>query len=221
MLSEYRTGPGSSSPGAVNPARQDRTLASVSQDAHARMHEANYLGTLFTFGVTQTALAAANATVTGVTSSAQPIVGLWNPSTSLVNLVLWKISAVTSLTANTAVAPGGFVYLVSTGQSAITAGSNPFSCKTLAQSGSAAKAFSMGTALTGLSGSLVVMRGSAIAAMNAAGPATAIHQPIAPTEELFDGSIFVPPGGVFVMMNTLSTTTNSLTPAITWEEVAI
>lgn len=219
MLSEVRTGPLVTGDGAVNPARSDRQGALVSQDAHSRMHEANRLGTLFTFGLTQTALAAANATVTGVTSSAQPIVGLWNPSTSLVNLVLWKISAVSSLVANTAVAPGGYVYVVSTGQSAISTGSTPFSCKTLAQSGSSAKAFAMSTALTGMSGSLVTMRGSVIAALNAAGPATAIHQPIVPTDELFDGSIIVPPGGVFAMMNTLSTTTVSLTTSITWEEV--
>lgn len=221
MLSEIRTGPVVTVPGSVNPARGDRTNAGIVQDAHARMHEANYLGTLFTYGVTATALAAGNATVTAVTSAALPIIGLWNPATSLVNLVVWKITAAVTVIGGTAVAPGGYVYLVSTGQSAISTGSTPFSCKTLAQAGSSAKAFAMSTALTGLSGSLVVMRGSAISTLNAAGPATAIHQPIAPTEELFDGSIIVPPGGVFVMMNTLSSITVSLTPSITWEEVAI
>lgn len=218
-LSLQRVGPTYGGSGTAAPFRADTTGAQCVVDTHLRLLEANLRGTLFTFGATDTALAAANAVATGVTSTAQPILGLWNPLTSLVNLVVYKAHVVSSTIANTAVSPGGFVWLVSTGQSAISTGSNPFNCKTLAQSGSSAKAFALATALTGLSGSLVSMRGAAIACINAAGPATAIHQPIVPVEEIMDGCLIVPPGGVLALMNKTSTTTVSVNVGITWEEV--
>lgn len=218
-LSLQRVGPTFGGQGTASPFRADTTGAQCVTDAHLRLLEANMRGNLYTFGLTDTALVAANAVATGVTSTAQPIVGLWNPPTSLVNLVLYKVHAFSSTIAGTAVSPAGFVWLVSTGQSAITAGSTPFNCKTLAQSGSFAKAFALSTALTGLSGSLVSMRGCPIASINAAGPATAITQPIAPIEEILDGCIIVPPGGVLALMNKTSTTTVSLNVGITWEEV--
>lgn len=220
MLSEIRTGPIITSDGAVNPWRNDRQGAGVVTDAHLRLHEANFRGTLYTFGATDTALAAANAIATGVTSSAQPVIGLWNPLTSGVNLVVYKAMINTTTVANTAVSPAGFMWLVSTGQAAITTGSTPFNCKSLMQAGSSAKAFACSTALTGLSGSLVSMRGAAITSQNAAGPGTAIHQAYPCIEEMVDGSLIVPPGGVLCIMNKTSTVTVSVNTSITWEEVA-
>lgn len=222
MLAEVRTGLVVSSDAAVNPARADKTGALIAQDAHARFHEACYRGGIFTFGISNTALAAANAVATGVTSSAQPVVGLWNPATSLVNLVILKAIVVTTSIANSAVAPGGFMWMASTGQSAISTGSNPFNCKTLAQSGSSAKAFALATALTGLSGSLSAIRPSSIGTVNAAGQATAIPDGISGLcEEILDGMFIVPPGGVLALMNQLSTTTVSVNAGIVWEEVPV
>lgn len=221
MLSEIRTGPVISADAGINPARADKQGALVIQNLHSRLHEANYRGSLFTFGVTNTALVNANAVATGVTATAQPVLGLWNPATSLVNLVVHKAHIITSTVANTAVSPGGFVWLVASGQSAISTGSNPFNCKTLLQAGSSAKVFSCGTALTGLSGSLATVRGATIATINAAGPATAIHQSIPNMEELVDGAWIVPPGGVLAIMNQAATTTVSVNTGILWEEVPV
>lgn len=222
MINEIKTGPQVVREGSTVTARGGNSAEAIVQDAHARYHEPNYRGGIFTFGITNTALATANAIATGVTSTAQPVIGLWNPSTSLVNLVVIKAIAVTTSVANTAVAPGGFMWMVSTGQSAITTGSTPFSCKTLAQSGSSAKAFAMSTALTGLSGSLVACRPSSIGSINAAGQATAIPDGVSGgCEELLDGMFIVPPGGVLALMNQLSTTTVSVNAGIIWEEILI
>ncbi len=215
-------GPSISADGGKPLQRADKTGATVSQDAHLRLHEANYRGTVFCFGLTSTALAAANAIATGLTSTAQPVIGLWNPLTSQVNLVVYKANIGITVLANTAVNPGGFMWLVSTGQSAISSGSTPFNCKTLAQAGSSAKAFAMSTALTGLSGSLTAMRAASIGTFNAVGPGTAAPQPIGgQLEEIVDGALIVPPGGVLAIMNQLSTTTVSCNVGITWEEVGI
>lgn len=221
MLSELRVGPVVSVDGTINPGRAGRAGEFVVQDLHARLYEAAFRSALFCYGLSSTALVAANAVATGVTSSAQPIIGLWNPVTSPVNLVVQKVIALCTVVANTAVAPGGLVYLVSTNQSAISSGSNPFNLKTLAQSGSYAKAFAFSTALTGLSGSLVVMRAANIGAINAAGPGTAITQPVGSSEELIDGGIIIPPGGVLALMNQIATTTVSYNSGIVWEEVPI
>ena len=221
MINELRTGPTTSSDGSILTARSDKQGAGVVTDAHLRMHEANYRGTLFQFGISSTALVAANAVATGVTATAQPIIGVWNPATSGVNLVIMKAIVSTTVVANTAVAPGGFVWLSNINQASVTTGSVPFNCKTLAQTGSNAKAFACSTALTGLSGSLSTMRACGLSSINAAGPATAIHQPCPSIEELVDGSLIVPPGGVLAIMNQVSTTTISVNSGIVWEEVAI
>lgn len=221
MLNETRIGPVFGADGNTTTARAGRASETIVQDLHSRLFESNFRENLFCFGISTTALAAANAIATGVTATAQPVIGVWNPVTSGKNLFIQKTVLTCTAIANTAVSPAGFMYLVSTNQSSITTGSNPFSCKTLAQTGSVAKAFAMATALTGLSGSLVVMRPVAIGTINAAGPSTAITQPIGSNEELVDGGIIVPPGGVLAVMCAAATTTVSYNTGMVWEEFPI
>lgn len=221
MLSELEVGPKIKTDGTTTVGRAGKQGEIIAQDAHPRLYEATLRDMMFCFGISNTALAAANAIATGVTATAQPVIGVWNPPTSGKNLVIQKVILTNTTIANTAVSPAGFMYLVSTNQGAITTGSNPFNCRTLAQTGSVAKAFAMATALTGLSGSLVVMRPVSIGTINAAGPATAITQPIGSNEELVDGGIIVPPGGVLAVMNQVSTTTVSYNSGLVWEEVPI
>jgi hypothetical protein len=219
MLAEIRTGPVVTGDGSINPARNDRQGGLVIANGHALMHEANFRGTLFTYGLKNTALVTANATATGVTATAQPVIGIWNPPTSGINAVIYKVMINHTTVANSAVACNGFEWLVSTNQGAITTGSTPFNCKSLAQAGSSVKAFSVSTALTGLSGSLVSMRGVAVSTTNAAGASTAVTLTVSPIEEYLDGSLICPPGGVLVVMNTTSTTSISVNTSIVWEEV--
>jgi hypothetical protein len=49
---------------------------------------------------------------------------------------------------------------------------------------------------------------------------TALLPSYAGTEN-FDGSIFVPPGGVLALLNTVSSTVFSVAGRLTWEEVPV
>lgn len=221
MLLQTQVGPQIVSDGATPNMRAGKTGEAVVQELHGRFYEQNYRGNLYSFGLSNTALVSANAIATGVTSSAQPVIGLYNPATSQVNLVILQASIVTTTVANTAVAPGGFMWVGSAGNTGVSTGSTPVNMKTLVASGSSGKAFAVSTPLTGLTNSLATLRASGIASINAAGPSTAISQALSNTVENVDGAIIVPPGGVVALMNQLSTTTINVSVSIVWEEVAI
>lgn len=221
MLLQGQTGPQIVSDGSLPNIRLGKAGEQISQDLHGRFYEQNVRGNMYSFGLSNTALVAANAIATGLTSSAQPVIGLYNPSTSLVNLVVLQASIVTTTVANTAVSPGGFMWVYSAGNPGVSTGSTPINSKTLTASGSSGKAFAVSTALTGLTNNLAVFRASGIATINAAGPGTAIHQPLSNTVENIDGSIIIPPGGVIALMNQVSTTTVSVSVGIVWEEVLL
>lgn len=221
MLLQGQTGPQVLQDGTLPNVRLGKTGEQVTQDLHGRFYEQNYRGNMYTFGLSNTALVSANAIATGLTSTAQPVIGLYNPSTSLVNLVVLQASIVTTTIANTAVAPGGFMWVYSAGNPGISTGSTPINCKTLVAAGSSAKAFAISTPLTGLTNSLAVFKATGIGTLNAAGPSTAISQSQNQTVENVDGCIIVPPGGFIGIMNQLSTTTLNCSVGIMWEEVLI
>lgn len=207
--------------GTSSPFTAGFTGAQRVTDAHGRFMDATLAGRVFTFGISSTALASQNAIATGVAASSQPVIGLYNPPASNVNLVVLKAYVFQTVIANTAVAPGGFMWMYSAGNLAVSTGSTPISLKTLAAAGSAAKAFACSTALTGLTNSLAVLRPFSIAPINAAGAATAVTLVQGGGEDIVDGSIVVPPGGVIAVMNALSTTTVSVNSGIIWEELQI
>lgn len=221
MLLNGQVGPTVNADGSNPALRQSKTGEQLVGDVHARFYEQCYRGNIYTGGISSTALVSANAIATGLTATAQPIIGLYNPSTSTVNLVILKATVVMSVVANSAVAPGGFAWVYSIGNTAVSTGSTPINTKALSASGSSAKFFAMSTALAGLTNNLAFLKESDIAPINAAGPATAIHQAQGVTCEQVDGAIIVPPGGVVGIMNQLSTTTVSLAVGIVWEEVAV
>lgn len=221
MLLQGQTGPQVVSDGSLPSLRLGKSGEMIAQELHGRFYEQNYRGNMYSFGLSNTTLVAANAIATGLSSTAQPIIGIYNPSTSLYNLVVLQASIVTTTVANTAVAPGGFMWVYSAGNPGISTGSTPINSKTLVASGSAAKAFAVSTALTGLTNNLAVFRASGIASINAAGPATAISQAVSNTVENVDGSIIVPPGGFIGLMNQVATTTISVSCGIVWEEVLV
>ena len=93
--------------------------------------------------------------------------------------------------------------------------------KTLANAGSQAKGYNITTALTGLTNNLTVISGSAFGTLVTAQGATATPILSGDAVEEFDGSLIIPPGGVLALLNTISTTTVSVTSVLIWEEVPV
>lgn len=218
MLSEGKVGIRVLNDGAQAEMRLDKTAAQVTTNAHGQYCEAAMQGKLFSVGMGQTALSANTITLTATTT---PIVGVWNPLNSDVNLVLLKAKLQIAVAGNSAVAPGAFVWAVSTNNGAISTGLNPLNRKTLQQTGSRAKGYNISTALTGLTTNLVIQHAAAFGTMVAAQGATASPIISGDAVEEFDGSIIIPPGGVLALLNTISTTTVSVASMLLWEEIPL
>lgn len=215
-----QVGPQVLADGVSAPARQGKTGDLIVQELHGRFYENVYRGNVYSIGSGVTALSANTISLSNTTT---PIVGVWNPATSGVNLVVLQIGIqVYANTLTTPVGPGALVLAASVGNTAVTTGSAPFNRKTLASTGSQAKGFPGGVALTGLTNNLVVFDGLELPTQ---GPVTystttAMQLGGAGVANL-DGSLFVPPGGVLALLNTTSTTTMSAVSRMLWEEVPV
>lgn len=186
-----------------------------------RFYQQCYRNNLYSIGSSTTALSANTITLTATTT---PIVGVWNPSTSSVNLVILQAMLQCSVQAASSTAQGSWVWASSTGNSAISTGSAPFNRKTLASSGSSAKGFPGGVALTGLTNNIVIFEGADFGvglAITTASVAATTAVPVAVGVQNFDGSLIVPPGGVLALLNTVSTANLSVASRLMWLEVAI
>lgn len=212
--------------GANAAFRQGRTAEQIVSELHGRFYEQNFRGRLFSAGMTMTSISNATFTVGGIGVTTTPVMGLWNPSTSPVNLVLLQATLNVSQTALQATGPGGFVWAMSIGNTALTLGAAPLNRKTLARSGSFAKDLS-GVALTGITNAIAVQFGSALGGGSAIGAAFLATQAGAQTVqapanvENFDGSLIVPPGGVVALLTTLTAVGHSAAPGLLYEEVAV
>lgn len=224
MFLQGTTGPSVNNSGSNPTVRQGNTGEVNTADAHGRFYEPCIRGGLFSIGCQLTALSAATILLT---ASAQPIVGIWNPSGSGVNLVPLQAMLIDEINAVTSVALGAFVWAASIGNNAaLSAGLAPFNRKTLQSLGSAGKAFSLSTAslLTGLTNNVVVF--DAAEFNTASGLLTTTVAAATPTPSVsgvqnFDGSLIVPPGGVLALLNTVSSVTHSVAARLMWEEVAL
>lgn len=203
--------------------RLGRSGEAVVTELHGRFYEQVFRGNVFSIGCQLTALSAATILLT---ASGQPIVGVWNPSTSPVNLSILQAMLVDEINNVTSVALGAFVWASSLNNSALTAGLSPFNRKTLASTGSQAKAFALSTAslLTGLTNNLTVFEPAEF--NTASGLLTTTVAAATPTPSVsgvqnFDGSLIVPPGGVLGLFNTISVTTHSVAARLMWEEIPI
>lgn len=223
MLFQGQTGPTTNSDGTYPNLRLGKLGDGIVSELHGRFYEQVYRGNTYcAVGSSNAALVAANAIATGLTATAQPIIGVWNPSTSLVNLVILQATVTITTVANTAVSNGGFMWVYSIGNTAVSTGSAPVNCKTFATpGGSSSKTFSVSTALTGLTNNLTALRASAITSINAAGAATAVSLMQGVSVENVDGGFIVPPGGVLGIMGQVSTTTLSVSTGLLWEEVPV
>ncbi len=221
MLAEGKVGLSaiqSAAPNTQAPLRQGQLLDLIVSELHGKYYESNYRNNVYSVGMTQTALAATTITLTATTT---PIIGVWNPVTSPVNLVPLKAKCLITAAGANAVAPGAFVWATSIGNGAITTGLTPLSRKTLANAGSYAKGFNISTALTGLTNNLVIQAAAAFGTLIAAQGATASPIISGDGVEEFDGGIISPPGGVLALLNVTSTTTVSVASMLLWEEVPI
>lgn len=187
---------------------------------HGWGYEQTYRGNVFSIGSGPTALSANTITLTATTT---PIVGVWNPPGSGVNLVLWQIGlSAYANTLTTPVGPGAFVLASSVGNLAVSTGSAPLNRKTLALSGSQAKGFPGGVALTGLTNNLVVSDGLEIPTPGPVTFSTTTAVVLGGAGIVnFNGGLIVPPGGVMAVLNTTSTTTFSIVSRMSWEEVPV
>lgn len=195
----------------------------IASELHGRFYEANYRYGLFSGFVDTVALSANTITLV---ATATPIIGVWNPATSTVNLEILQISVqaiVNTLTAP--VEPGMFRLAASAGNGAITTGNAPINRRTLAASGSQAKFFTPSVALTGLTNNLVVISAGEFQSGTGQTHGTVGNTaPFAPSvggTMNVDGSLIVPPGAVLALLNTTSTTTYSVAASILWNEVPV
>lgn len=221
MIIEGKVGVQQLGDGAENEIRIGRQGDALVSQLHGRFYEQALRGNLFSAGSGLTALSANTVTLTATTT---PIVGVYNPLTSKVNLVMLQAGLAVIANSNAATAPGAFVWAAMTNQAAISTGAAPFNRGTLGRTGSAALAFNGGVALTGLANNLVVIEGADFPGMHtiaySAVAATAFYNGVQAVQH-FDGSLIVPPGGVLALLNTVSTTTFSVWSRLLWEEVPI
>lgn len=229
MLSQTVVGPSVGSDGNFASLRGGRQGDAIVSELHGRFYEQNFRANLFSIGCQPATTApptALSAATILLTASAQPIVGVWNPLSSTVNVVVLQAMLVDVINNVTSVAPGSFVWAASTGNTSLTAGLAPFNRKTLTNNGSQVKGFSLSTAslLTGLTNNLVIFDAAEFNV--ASGLLTTTVAASTPTPsvsgvENFDGHIIIPPGGVLALLNTVSSTTHSVTARLLWEEVSL
>ena len=220
MINQVTPGLQANQDGVLNTARAGRTGEQLVSELQGRFYENAYRNFLFSIGGAQAALSANTITLVAATT---PIVGVWNPSTSPVNLVILQASCSIVGTSTTTVGQGALVWASSLGNVAISTGSVPFSRKTMSTAGSQAKGFALAntTALTGLTNNLVVFENADFGGVGFTVTSnTAIAGGMAGVEN-FDGSLIVPPGGVLALLNTTSTTTVSASARLLWAELPL
>lgn len=226
MLFQTQTGPQTAQDGSIPAVRSGKLGDVIVSELHGRFYEQTYRGNVYSAGANVTALSA-NTITTANTATGTPIVGVWNPLSSTANLVILQIGIWGTLnTWTTPTAPGLFLIATSTGNGAITTGAAPFNRRTLTTTGSQAKAFNGGVALTGLTTNLTVLEGLDIPSMQGTGAMGTITAPTTMVPAFggvqnFDGHLIVPPGGVLSVMNQNSTTTTSVATRLVWEEVPL
>lgn len=201
--------------------RQGKQGEIMASYLHGRFYEQCYRGALFSAGSSTTAL---SANTISLTSTTTPIVAVWNPPTSGMNLVILQAGLQISVKTASTTAPGSIVWAASVGNLSISTGGNPFNRKNLAFSGTVTRAFNGGVALTGLTNNLVIFEGADMVgglALTTALVAATTEIPAYVSVQNFDGSLIVPPGGVLALLNTVSTATISVASRLLWEEVPV
>lgn len=202
----------------TQPVRQGKAGDIIVSELHGRFYEQTYRG--YVYGNGPTTLTALSANTITLTATTTPILGVWNPLVSSVNLVILQATIAAGINNAASTGGGAFVWATSTGNAALTLGTAPFNHKTLTSAGSQAKGLAF-IALTGLTNNLVVQEAADFPTptiITTAAVSTAIQTPTVAYTQNIDGSIIVPPGAVLALLNVTSTTTISVTGRLLWEE---
>jgi hypothetical protein len=220
-----RVGPDTLADGAEAKMRQGKSAEQIVQELHGRWYESNYRGAVFSGGMGFTSISNATYTVGTLGATATPVVGVWNPASSAVNLVILYATLGVGVTALQATGAGPFVWCVSTGNGVISTGAQPLNRKTLALAGSAARDMT-NVALTGLTNNLVqrfassLGGGSNVQAAFLQTQAGAVTPQVSSVEYI-EGSIIVPPGGVLALLAAATGVAHSASSGLVWEEVPV
>jgi len=206
-------------PGTTPNLRLGQMADQVVSQLQGRFYENAYRGNLYSGAMIAPTVLSAN-TITLVAATT-PLIGLWNPLTSPVNLVVLQASLQITSAPNSAGITGAFVWAYSGGNGAISTGLVPWNRKNIAQAGSYAKYLTIAQPLTGLTNNVVIFDLADFGPLAAPQPATAVAYAPAPQVQNFDGSLIVPPGGVLVLLNTTSNTTVIVATRILWTEVPL
>ena len=204
--------------------RQGRTAELIASQLHGRYYEQNFRGAVFSGGMNLTSISNVIWS-TQLDATAKPIVGVWNPSTSPVHLVILQAFLGVTITAATSVGGAPYVWATSTANAGLTLGSTPLNRKSLVATGSFAKDMS-GIALTGLTNVPVVRNVSALGSGSAGNysqvdTAVGFSPSFVPSFENIDGAWIVPPGGLLALFATTTPVAHSAASGIVWEEVVI
>jgi hypothetical protein len=211
--------------GAVGKMRLGKSAEQIVQSLHGRFYEANYRGDVFSGGMGLTSIANVTYTAGTLGATCTPVLGVWNPAASDVNLVVVQAILNVTMTALQATGPGGFVWASSPNNGALTLGAQPLNRKTLQQAGSAARDMT-NVALTGLTNNLVVrgaaaLGGGSALALAFLATAVAMQTPQVPYVEQLDGAIIVAPGTVLALLATTTPVAHSASSMLVWEEVPV
>lgn len=218
-------GPDILADGSPATLRLGKSAEAIVQELHGRFYEQNYRAALYAGGMTLTAINNATFTTATLGATVTPIIGVWNPSASQVNLVILQAFLGVTMTALQATGGGPFVWAASVGNTAISTGNQPRNLKTLLQAGSSARDLT-NVAPTGLTNNLTVIGASALGGGSAEGAAflataAGMQTQYVPTVEQIDGAIIVPPGGVLALLATTTPVAHSAASRLVWEEVAL
>jgi hypothetical protein len=219
------------------PLRQGKLGDVIVSELHGRFYEQAYRGNIYSGGMQLTsisnatfALATATSQTLATAATATPILGIYNPLASKVNAVVAQAIVSAINTALQTTGPGSLVWLVWTGQNAITTGATPWSRNTLQQAGSQVKNLA-GVALTGLSTVQPATTSVFATSSLSSGPMSNVSTlqtaaGLMPTQatgnvENFDGSVVIPPGGVFALFASGTAVAVSAATSMMWEEVSV
>ena len=203
--------------------RLDYSSALATVDAHSRFQESCLSGNLYSGGMTLTSIANATFTTGTTGSTATPIAGVWNPSTSGKNLVILQVKLQVINTQLQVTGCGSYQYMFSVLNTAISTGNAPLNRLTLKPTGSIAKDMS-GVALTGLTTTLTVgevagVTGGPMSNLSTLQTAVGLIPSANASIDNIDGAFIIPPGGVFGLFCTTTPVACSAGSSILWEEI--
>lgn len=224
MAQIVRTKPGvvTAQDGTYPELRGARKGGLTSQDVGARYEEATYRGGVYSVstGGAGITLAGVNLFSTAV-ATFQPILALYNPLTSKVNLSILQSWLGVSGDPVSAGVSGAFFWVGNSGQSITNAQSaTPFNCGTLKAAGGNAIGIT-NVVLAGAVGNPILIRPVSSTLDPTAEPSTANTILSSVVMEETAGTLMVPPGGYVGFANGISNTTVIVVAGICYEEIPL